>query len=520
MSKKNKQFILLSIIIILLIKSVFTINDLLNTKEKEFADEGHQLTLQAATMLELWIDDQVRLAQQIALNNDIVTLCLHPKDETSRTRATNYLNQLHKSYPYYENLPIAIKTKSPINIQMDNHTLTVDNGEFIVDTVRHETIGKGGVNFSYINNIFSGKSYYVSEIYRSIWRENPIFVVSAPIKFNSEVIGVALVSPQVDYFTQFFVDSIKLGDTGYMFLLDSSGATIAHPNRSLILNDTRDNPITKHIINQINTGNNFFEAKLLDNEKYYYGQKLNFDSNHIERDLYLVVTQNKSEYLSPVYKFSAFSILSLLITSAALYFLFILFNKLNSKLFLEEHLIKTNMELEEQVKKRTQQLEDMANRDSLTKLFNHRYINNHLKEIIFSANTSTKLAVAIIDIDNFKMVNDQYGHQIGDEVLIKTTKTICNQLLTNCLLGRYGGEEFLLILEHHTYEESIKLVEVIRKKIAQTRFDPVAHSITVSIGLSYWNNDTSYSLIKRADDLMYQAKASGKNLVIHDPINS
>lgn len=514
-----KRIIFIILVLLLMTSSILSVLHLRTFKTREFIALGKQLTNQTTTIFELWISDQIRLAKQIAQNEKIVKLCLNPTNTEIRQNASAYLNTLQKLYPYYENLPIAIRTKEPISVHTGKETITVNNGEFLIDTSNNSIIGKGGEDYSYISQVFNGKEYYVSEIYRSITGGNPIFVISAPVKHNGEIVGVSIVSPKMSYLTELFVDSITLGNTGYMFVVDDAYATIAHKNRDFILSGAEKNKkIVKYITSKIDQGKSFFEADLYQANKYYYGEKINLPANKIQNNLYIVITQEKMEVFEKVHIYAFFSIIIVLIIAVLTYKVLMLVNANHLHDTKERQLTELNKELEIKVSKRTALLEEMAKRDSMTGLYNHEYIISYLSNLIPSCNESKNLSVAIIDIDDFKNVNDIFGHQTGDIVI----KTIADILTTNVnatdRVGRYGGEEFLIIFNNMKYTETITIVERIRKTVQRKKFTDIKYSVTISIGLAKYKYENAESLIKRADQLMYTAKSNGKNQVVHDLI--
>jgi diguanylate cyclase (GGDEF)-like protein len=516
MIKKIKLPLLIVIMGLLLTGSIISIMSLRHIKKKEFVSLSQQFTNQTSSILELWIQDQMQIVRRIAKDNEIVELCLNPNDVAKRQKATKLLKEYHSAYPYYENLPIAIRTESSLEIPVNDTIVKVDNGEFIIDTVDGDTIGKGGEQYSYISEIFNGRDYFISEIYRSIWRQNPIFVISTPVIHENEIIGIAIISPQMDYFTKLFVDSIRVGKTGYMFVVDSSGSIIAHYDRNLILHDTKANlDISNKIVSEIESGNNFFKAKFLDKEKFYYGQKVKLDSQHIKNDLYVIITQEKKDIFTSVNEFALLSLLTVILTSGLLHKTFKLVNQNQIRQEKEKQLVQMNINLENQVSERTQQLESMANRDGLTNLYNRRYIHNYLTNLFEKASPSDHITIGIIDIDDFKKVNDQYGHQIGDQVIIQVGKIIQANLRRDDLVGRYGGEEYLIVLNNIKYKECIEISERIRESINSIKFYGVNHYISVSIGLAKWHNEDLHDVIKSADDNLYEAKANGKNQVVY-----
>ena len=125
----------------------------------------------------------------------------------------------------------------------------------------------------------------------------------------------------------------------------------------------------------------------------------------------------------------------------------------------------------------------------------------------------TPLCVALFDIDNFKSINDTYGHNVGDEVLRHLAKIVKSVIRVNDTFGRWGGEEFLLILPHINVEEARIVCEKIRFIIMQTEFQTVG-SITCSFGLSAYTPKSTFDMmISQCDHAMYEAKKLGKNCV-------
>jgi diguanylate cyclase (GGDEF)-like protein len=123
------------------------------------------------------------------------------------------------------------------------------------------------------------------------------------------------------------------------------------------------------------------------------------------------------------------------------------------------------------------------------------------------------LSVILFDIDNFKKVNDTYGHNIGDYVLKEITKIVSNQLRKTDFFARWGGEEFMIILENTELEDAIQLAERLRKSIENYQFEKVGH-ITISLSVAKLKSDEDIdSLLKRLDELLYKAKRKGKNRV-------
>ncbi|SDW72579.1 diguanylate cyclase (GGDEF) domain-containing protein [Alicyclobacillus hesperidum] len=161
-----------------------------------------------------------------------------------------------------------------------------------------------------------------------------------------------------------------------------------------------------------------------------------------------------------------------------------------------------------------------AKTDALTGLYNRKSFNEYLEFALrISAETDTPLHLAVIDIDNFKQVNDRHGHLVGDDILRRTARAIEYHLAAGDFLARYGGEEFALIIPEMSHEEAVAHVEKIREKIANIHHaELTTQHATVSIGLcTYVPGEDSQALFQRADQCLYQAKKSGKNRTIAHP---
>ncbi|RXJ66206.1 hypothetical protein CRV08_13615 [Halarcobacter ebronensis] len=161
-------------------------------------------------------------------------------------------------------------------------------------------------------------------------------------------------------------------------------------------------------------------------------------------------------------------------------------------------------------------LQHLANTDSLTNLLNRRAIESAInKQIEISRRYEQPLSFLLIDIDHFKKFNDSYGHDIGDEVLVKISN-LFRYLIRSCdIVGRIGGEEFLISLANTNLEEGYILAERIRKLVNEITIDNVNMNITVSIGCTTLNKkDTYKTIFKRVDTLMYEAKKGGRDNTI------
>ncbi len=130
----------------------------------------------------------------------------------------------------------------------------------------------------------------------------------------------------------------------------------------------------------------------------------------------------------------------------------------------------------------------------------------------------TPFAIISIDIDDFKKINDNFGHDIGDKVLQSFSALIENHIRQTDHLFRVGGEEFVILSESKTKIDTIKLAEKLRQTVASKTLMP-GINITISLGIcAVIKGDCVNSIAKRVDSLLYQAKANGKNNVVFSPV--
>lgn len=195
----------------------------------------------------------------------------------------------------------------------------------------------------------------------------------------------------------------------------------------------------------------------------------------------------------------------------------------------QNHLLKnTNTSLEEQIHERTEQLMLLNQRleekieeaqfhachDGLTELFNRRSFEEKLsQEIKRSRRYSQPMCLILIDIDDFKIINDAYGHKVGDQVLCALAAFISQHVREFDVVARWGGEEFAIILSNTDQTQGVQRAENLRQEIEAYTF---THNITVtcSFGVtSYKESDTEQSIFARVDKALYQAKNNQRNNV-------
>lgn len=167
------------------------------------------------------------------------------------------------------------------------------------------------------------------------------------------------------------------------------------------------------------------------------------------------------------------------------------------------------------LEERSKEFENRANYDPLTKIYNRRRFLELLdRGIKNSQRLNHDLSIVFFDIDHFKIINDTYGHNIGDEVLKALTSLTSSTIRSSDVFARWGGEEFLILIESTTLENAARMAEKLRKVIMGYDF-PEVKNVTCSFGVtSFCHDETGETFISRADSALYRAKEGGRNRVV------
>ncbi len=163
------------------------------------------------------------------------------------------------------------------------------------------------------------------------------------------------------------------------------------------------------------------------------------------------------------------------------------------------------------MEKYKEKLKSFLERDYLTGVLTRRALFSHLELLNCR---KTPYSVIMVDIDNFKKINDTFGHQAGDTVLKELGKLFKENLRRSDFVGRYGGEEFLIVLPETEKKKAVTVAEKLRQTVEETFFSFPGKRLTVSLGVAYCSEaDTFEKTIKLADERLYKAKKLGKNRV-------
>ncbi len=182
----------------------------------------------------------------------------------------------------------------------------------------------------------------------------------------------------------------------------------------------------------------------------------------------------------------------------------------------EKRLKEMNLiQLAEELQKKNESLETLAVTDELTGLYNRHFIDIRIKEEMENSDRHNKpLSLIILDLDHFKLVNDKWGHPIGDEVLKHSAELTKRSIRKSDILARFGGEEFVVLMPNTRMGDALLVAENIRQQM-ESAPNSIVGQVTASFGVAERrNNESFYNWYKRTDEALYCAKKGGRNLVI------
>jgi diguanylate cyclase (GGDEF)-like protein len=173
--------------------------------------------------------------------------------------------------------------------------------------------------------------------------------------------------------------------------------------------------------------------------------------------------------------------------------------------------------LQRQLREENERLTELAATDDLTGLLARRFLESHLRGLVAGATRHGRaLSLVMLDVDNFKAINDTHGHSVGDQVLRAVVDRVRGRIRADDLLGRWGGDELILVLPDVGFDGAMTMAEALRQRIEAPAISAGAHpvAVTLSLGAAEWRHGESVTeLVERADLAMYEAKAAGRNQV-------
>ncbi len=379
----------------------------------------------------------------------------------------------------------------------------------------------------------NSKGIYLSKVFFHISSGLPIITLSKKIKSENKVDGVLVAMIDLSYIGQ-EISKFKIGNKGSFFIVDRNNKILA---------DGGDN---KENFGYISKMDLFYKnylriiKKTPTGKKYYYTRKIE------NLNVLLIGCVDENDVYSTIIELRFYVITIVLITIITIIILLTIISKnfdsslnelsiiikniskgdysknieeLNKKIEGKNELNLINKSIKKmsyEIIKREEELKYISETDPLTGCFSRRAIINLIeKEIERSKIFDQNFSLIMLDLDRFKKVNDNFGHLFGDIVLKNMSEIILKNIKKTDMFGRYGGEEFLILLPNKSINEGIIISERLREIIEKMTWK---HEIIITVSMGVVEkipNDTLNSLLERADTLLYKAKNNGRNRVEH-----
>ncbi len=351
---------------------------------------------------------------------------------------------------------------------------------------------------TYVNKVLKTQTGF------EVGKNGMVYRVTVPFIHNGEHLGVLEFGIKPEY----FVDSLnEKYDVNSLILVKKDKLDV------LTIKKQYQQLDSYAIVSKINFPENFIKKIDLTqptqvihiNHKYYlFSTNLNLYDYQGDIVSKILVMKDITSFIDNRNSSLLFvNLLSLIVFMIIIFIIYIVFNKLSSE-------IQKNMKTITSLNKKSKYLHTKANTDELTSIYNKRYFDNYLESFIKS---KSKGSIIFFDIDHFKNINDTYGHPIGDKILKSITKCISKRIRKSDTFARWGGEEFVIVLNNLELDMAIQKAQEFRKCIQEYQFEQNI-TVTISLGVTQiGENDTKNGLIKRVDSLLYKAKNSGRNCV-------
>ncbi|MCH4887256.1 GGDEF domain-containing protein [Acidaminobacter sp. JC074] len=469
-SKRIRNFARMQFFLTLAVLSVFAVSVYRMNGQmlrKNFIDVGRSQSEFVYNIANNGLQRNIEFGNIVARNNLVQTYAKNPDDSWNANYAFDYLQGVAQDVE--DIFSVAIISYE----QQDKYLRSDEENHFILEDVRY----------------YDTKAYYRGD-HTVNDRERKIYYLQMPIRVEGLVKGVVSLKVSYKEFGDRFINGNRYQKTGEFSVLDEAGLTL--------LSSGTDSDI-EYDVDLLREATKEDGIASVD-DCFFYVEIRELD----EEEMIFVYKQEKSEIFrlrtQMIYQIM-FAFIGIIVIYAVLSLIFSSYYK---------YMISADAQvvLEETVEAETKDLRKKVRLDSLTEIYNHAFLIELLDEVLVSDRIVT---IMMLDIDFFKKINDEYGHPIGDQVLIEVSELLLDSIRNEDSVGRYGGEEFMIILRDTNLDIAYKVAERIRLDIMNKAFSEKTLNITASIGLAQCYGESSLDLIKQADKKLYEAKESGRN---------
>ncbi len=414
--------------------------------------------------------------------------------------------------------------------------LHVDNSHFFNKIVEN-AINKMGYNFISANDISravfelenndidlvitgleikgGGGEYFIRQLNSGSYKDIPVIVMtsndSMEVRFNMFKLGVVDYIPKDKTFKKSLLRFLKKHAEK-----DTAKNLLQQMHISVLDDSEMQLQVIKNILtlNSVNHVDFFHSPKdLIDSKKEYHIYILDLVMPDISGEQMILQLRQKypESVIIAISGIDNYKVVSNVLFSGADDYML---KPFNASIFMARLISNVRMYmLIKELKQKNRELKYSLITDPLTKMFNHRFIFQRLEEEVTKSRESGKdLSILFLGIDNFEALNDNYGHTVGDKVLIKVAEVVKSVITNNKLIGRYGGVEFVGMLPGKNSSEAYDIAENIRSRVGKIKIRDT--QVTISGGVCQLHEGASaHDLLKTADSLLFNAKKMGKNRI-------
>lgn len=508
---KYKWFYLV-LVLIMLTNSVFyfIVRD---QNKKDFMEIGSIMTMQASKSLELGIENQQKLSSLIIRSHEVLDWIIKPTDDSSTDVLSAYLSNIISQYPQYENIQV-MRFTDPKQLWS-----SLENGEYKLDGMtlraRPDQQYIAMEDTGTVEAFSDKRPYYISSIFSIEPEGDPLFYFSVPLILNQEMRGILTFTVKLSALTDLMINQLEYGKTGYLFLIDDRGKTIAHKNTNFILNDEYYlQDIVNNLLSHLNITESYFRGNFQGDWKKYFGIEIGIDKENMRNQWYIVFTQKEWEVNSLANRMLTIDV----VTTLCYILIFALYRK--RQIHLEKILIgdqeKTveKQNFEEELQAKTREVAKQTTLDPLTQINHFQSIQRHIEQYLLETpSNSCVLCLVLFHVDKMGQFNERESIAKGDLILNHIGKLSNEHFNDRAIVGRVYADVFGVIIFQRNLIETLVQVEQFRKKYEEMQLNFINQKPTLSFGIAQWDNETSAQLILRAENQLKSAKRNGERQI-------
>lgn len=478
------------------------------SEELNFFEVSKTLTDSSNQSIKLWLEQQRRLTQSILISSKVEAYTQNPHQALLKAQAEKEIGLLVGRYPQLYNIQVLMFNNE------EEPWLQNGNGEFKLNGYsiearpleKQKSIESTGAAEAIVEH----EPYYISGIY-SDENQKPIFDIAVPILKEEHVIGILNVSLNFSSLTDVLINQIDYKQTGYLFLVDDSGRTIAHRNSQYVLSNAEYlQDIVNKLLTHLSVGESHFRGNFQGANKLYYGVETGLDKNYMRNQWYLVFTQKESEIYQLSRDLAVTAIAFMIIQAFALVRLIRTFKQDQKVLAQHEVRLNSHELLQEEIKQKHDEAIRQTNLDAFTQISHFQSVQRVVERLMYN-HEERPLTVALFHLDRMGLFNEQYGLTQGDMVIYYIGKLLREHFGEPEYVGRVYGDVFAILLPDLTLIEAIVALEQFRKVYDQFELVDVKAKPSISFGIVQWHGESSSELILKAEHQLKKAKKAGTN---------